>query len=139
MTVLHIVVAMKPVEGSYAENALASGVAGLNIDGSRVATDEEIGRDNTGIKGSILNKQSGWNDNSMVGLDRRGLHVGRWPANVIHDGSDEIKAEFPDTGQPCGSKKKTTHDEGMFGIGTPGQIYKDKSNTADRFFKECKV
>ena len=33
--VIHICVAMKPVEGTFAENALENGVAGLNIDGSR--------------------------------------------------------------------------------------------------------
>ena len=37
--VVHIVVAMKPMEGSFSENALRYGVAGLNIDGSRVGTD----------------------------------------------------------------------------------------------------
>ena len=48
-----IIVAMKPNDGSYAENALKHGVSGLNIDGGRIETNEEIGCDNTGIKESI--------------------------------------------------------------------------------------
>ena len=80
-----ILVAVKPNEGNYANNALKWNVAGLNIDGGRIGTTEEIGRDNTGIKGSILNPSDGWNKNSMVGLDTRGNQKGRYPANVILD------------------------------------------------------
>jgi len=64
---------------------------------------------------------------------------GRWPANVIHDGSDEVVSLFPETGKPCGGVKKTTHKDGMFGIGQPGQIYTQSdgdNNSAARFFKQ---
>ena len=37
----------------------------------------------------------------------------------------------------CGGAKKTTHDSGMFGIGSPGVIYEDKGG-ASRFFKQVK-
>ena len=80
-----ILVAMKPNEGSYANNALKWGVAGLNIDGGRIGTDEETGRDNRNIKNSPLEPKDGWNENSMKGLDRRGLFKGRFPANIILD------------------------------------------------------
>lgn len=52
-------------------------------------------------------------------------------------GSDEVLDLFPNTGQPCGSVKKTTHKDGMFGIGQPGAIYtaQDGDNrSAARFF-----
>ena len=78
-----IVVAMKPLDGTFAANAEKHGVAGLNIDGGRIGTDEEIGRDNRNIKGSILSPVDGWNPNSMVGLDTRGKAQGRWPANLL--------------------------------------------------------
>jgi len=80
-----ILMAMKPNEGSYANNALKYGVAGLNIDGGRIGTEEEIGRDNRNIKHSPLAPKDGWNENSMKGLDRRGLAKGRFPANIILD------------------------------------------------------
>ena len=69
--------------------------------------------------------------------------LGRFPANVIHDGSEEVQDSFPETGQPCGSKKKTTHKDGIFqGIGSPGAIYTDLdggNNSAARFFYCAKV
>jgi len=36
-----IIVAMKPIDGTYANNALVHGVAGLNIDGSRIHADQQ--------------------------------------------------------------------------------------------------
>ena len=36
----NIVVAMKPLDGNFAQNAVKHGVAGLNIDGCRVGTEE---------------------------------------------------------------------------------------------------
>ena len=36
-----VIVAMKPIEGTFAENALAYGVAGLNVDGGRVPPENE--------------------------------------------------------------------------------------------------
>lgn len=80
-----IIVAMKPLDGTFAENAERHGVAGLNIDGGRIGTKEEIGRDNRNVKTSILNPAKGWNQNSLVGLDTRGMRQDRWPANLILD------------------------------------------------------
>jgi len=50
-----ILVAMKPNDGSYAENALKWGVAGLNIDESRIGNDK-----------ITINRHSGYNSNSLV-------------------------------------------------------------------------
>jgi site-specific DNA-methyltransferase (adenine-specific) len=64
--------------------------------------------------------------------------AGRWPANVIHDGSDEVVALFPDTGKSTGGRigKKlmgsvTNVPAGEFEAGDPG--YGD-SGSAARFF-----
>lgn len=92
-----ITVARKPLsEKTIVENVLKHGTGGINIDECRVETDEEIGRDNRNIKNSPLTPKDGWNENSMKGLDSRGKQDGRWPANFIHDGSDEVKELFPD-------------------------------------------
>jgi len=50
-----IIMAVKPNEGSYAENALKWGVAGLNIDESRIGNDK-----------ITINRHSGYNSNSLV-------------------------------------------------------------------------
>lgn len=91
--VFHIALAMKPLEGGFAENAVKHGVAGLNVDGSRVGTEKRVSR--------IV--ENGFGDNFMDdGGQPSGREYvkdveGRWPANVIHDGSEGILAEFPDT------------------------------------------
>jgi len=85
--VVHICVAMKPTEGNFAQNALKHGVAGLNVDGCRVATApddaKEMERCNTA--GSARHKGGdppiGTFKISPYGnLDTT---KGRWPANVM--------------------------------------------------------
>ena len=74
-----IVVARKPLIGTVANNVLTYGTGALNIDGCRVGTDG-------GCSGASAGPSNG---SPIVRAD------GRWPANVIHDGSDEVLAGFP--------------------------------------------
>lgn len=88
-----ICVAMKPIDGTFVNNALTWGVAGFWIDGGRVGTDEVGAR-------ARSNSESG--NTNMLGVNAqtnfRGAPTsGRFPANVIHDGSDEVKELFPMT------------------------------------------
>ena len=88
-----IVVAMKPVDGNFVNNALTWGVAGLWIDGGRVGTDEVGAR-------ARSNSESG--NTNMLGVNAQtnfqgAPTQGRFPANLIHDGSDEVLALFPQT------------------------------------------
>lgn len=101
-----IVMARKPIVGTVANNVLTYSVGGLNIDGSRVATDD---------KWEATGKQSAPSQTLQGGIDGS-LNVsvstthpqGRWPANFIHDNSDEVVQLFPDTKgeirQPTGNK-----------------------------------
>ena len=73
-----ILVAMKPNEGSYAQNALKYGVAGLNIDGGRIPHKEDLTVKRDGHK-LDTNKQ-GW---GFKAVDRG--NEGRFPANIILD------------------------------------------------------
>ena len=73
-----ILVAMKPNDGSYAENALKHGVAGLNIDGGRVEG------------GPVQVNKSFGNDNQVEGFRMKKCkkeykQQGRYPANIILD------------------------------------------------------
>jgi site-specific DNA-methyltransferase (adenine-specific) len=77
-----IIVAMKPLDGTFTDNALKHGVAGLNIDGARIGTDEEVGRNN---KHGPYETSRTWNTSITPARDSTGLNKGRWPANVILD------------------------------------------------------
>lgn len=81
-----IVLARKPLVGTVTSNVLAHGTGALNIDGCRVGSDVIT------TIGSAKKGTAAFRDYAgMVPTD----HVGRWPANLIHDGSDEVLAAFP--------------------------------------------
>jgi DNA modification methylase len=89
-----IVVARKPLsEKTIAKNVLEWGTGGINIDGCRVAT-----TDNTAGKTSMtaLGQNSGWNAHENKQVIAGGHDAGRFPANFIHDGSDEATAGLGD-------------------------------------------
>lgn len=87
-----ITVARKPLIGTVAANVLANGTGGLNIDGCRVGTDAITTTNGKGFDGSF---GGGTNDNGGT------VHQGRWPANLIHDGSEEVVGLFPDNNPGC--------------------------------------
>jgi site-specific DNA-methyltransferase (adenine-specific) len=84
-----ITVARKPLTGTVAENVLQWGTGGINIDGCRVGTNDGLGRPYGGE-----NKVYG-----SYGMERGtrtgDALTGRWPANFIHDGSEEAVGLFP--------------------------------------------
>ena len=83
-----ITVARKPFTGTVANNVLEHGTGAINIDGCRVGTDENLGR--------AAHESKGWkNTSGMTGSMNDDWKKGRWPANLIHDGSDEVTALFP--------------------------------------------
>ena len=83
-----IIVARKPLCGTVAENVLTHGTGGLNVDGCRVGTESTL---------TVRNGNSG--AHGRYGKDDRVFTrenpPGRWPANVMHDGSDEVVGLFP--------------------------------------------
>ena len=87
-----VVLARKPLEGTVAANVVRHGTGALNIGGCRVEGEKGVPasprRAPQGSAYGDLSKDpgtgSGWDKN-----------VGRWPANVIHDGSDEVLGAFP--------------------------------------------
>jgi len=108
-----IVLARKPLsEKTVAENCLKWGVGGLNIDGCRIGirNKNESGWSKTGSKESENRSMSGKNYDRQP-KDEIGL--GRFPANLIHDGSDEVLELFPDTKS---GKMKQHIDGGTFNV-----------------------
>ena len=122
-----------------AANVLAHGVGALNIDGCRIAAE----------------KSTGWGggtwDATNSGLCKPGTArpvQGRWPANVLHDGSDEVKAMFASYGErgaaapasgPSLRGLNTSVARGKYSglIGDPA--FHADSGTASRFFYSAKA
>lgn len=110
-----ITVARKPLIGTVAENVLEHGTGALNVDGCRVASGEA----NAAIE--------------------KANTLGRWPANLIHDGSEEVVNCFPQAKGQQGAltgaepSSKTTNAFGEFSCRTPSEPRGD-SGSAARFF-----
>lgn len=137
-----VVVARKPLVGTVAENVLAWGVGGLNIDASRIGTEGGTqGATNgpsNGILGDGLNGAFG---KPVVGL-------GRWPANII---LDEYTAGLLD--EQSGETKSLGHNRPQatkwgFGVNADnskqydyetGQTGYTDSGGASRFFYVAKA
>ena len=89
-----ITVARKPFSGTVAGNVLEHGTGAINIDDCRVENNEQWKQSGeiTGLKS--VNALGGNLNNS----GRSESHpAGRWPANLIHDGSDEVTQPLNDS------------------------------------------
>jgi site-specific DNA-methyltransferase (adenine-specific) len=88
-----ITLARKPPIGTVAANVLEHGTGGLNIGACRVGrdTDDVSGWSQTGSKTSENRAMSGGN----YARDAKPDAEGRFPANFIHDGSEEVLELFP--------------------------------------------
>jgi len=125
-----ICVARKPIsEKTVAENVLKFGTGGINIDACRI--------------GSELLQINGKNNDNLFhghfsGNIDNNTRLGRFPSNVIHDGSEEVLNLFPDSKGDSKNRKKRKSINGtsQFNIGVNGQEsdgYFD-SGSAARFF-----
>jgi len=125
-----MVLARKPLEGTVANNVLTYGTGGLNIDGSRVGTTVETWPASRSYAPGQM--QPGHNGKTEATGD---APAGRFPANFIHDGSDEVVALFPNSKAPKPYGGEEYKDTSMFGIGgvNHGNEYGD-SGSAARFF-----
>jgi len=97
-----IILAMNPMDKTFAHNALKYGVAGLNIDGCRVEYQSDYDKSQATPQGICTSKEIsaiGAEPDVGRGLDRIGFNrpeqKGRFPANFLHDGSDEVMELFP--------------------------------------------
>jgi site-specific DNA-methyltransferase (adenine-specific) len=121
-----ICLARKPLsEKSVAENVLKYGTGGINIDGCRVGIDPNDhimkyeGYSNGKYKSQYENGSS-YKHGTQVQINIEG----RFPANVIHDGSDEVVEGFPDNKGAFAPVKK-----GQKGFG--GEIYGKYAQSGD--------
>jgi len=138
-----ICMARKPLaEKTVAENCLKWGTGGINIDESRVGTEER----NNPQAGFIRRGRTDEEVFSSVDKNKPDEEVtvnGRFPANLIHDNSEEVRECFPETNP---SKKRIVkNDETLNKQNTVFETsgYKerfeggvdDNGGNASRFFK----
>jgi site-specific DNA-methyltransferase (adenine-specific) len=142
-----MVLARKPLEGTVANNVLTYGVGGLNIDATRVSSEDSF----EGMKGFASMKlnarrdgesEEEWKFRCESGPEqqeslRKLQELGRFPANFIHDGSDEVVALFPHLKGKIGMVGNTGGNNKIYGKfnrqedQTPGTT---DSGSAARFF-----
>lgn len=99
-----ITFARKPLIGTVAQNVELYGTGAINIDECRVQTDDQIDSvKNNNIKGNAYNSdKAGIRDTVYVQNQ-----LGRFPANLIHDGSEEVKSYFPNASGQQSNMKNT--------------------------------
>jgi site-specific DNA-methyltransferase (adenine-specific) len=145
-----IVLARKPLsEGTVAANVLRWRTGALNIDGCRIGFKDG----DTTASGVRAGQGSGHaTANSDEHIYHKGLGgvvapphaAGRWPANIVHDGSEEVVAAFPDApGQlaavgPQHGPKGSINVYGDYGPRDEFNPRKD-SGSAARFFYTAKA
>jgi site-specific DNA-methyltransferase (adenine-specific) len=124
------VLARKPIEGTVANNVLKHGTGGLNIDGSRVDTEDKVDA-RAGHSGFPVSTADG--SRPLVTQT-----TGRFPANLIHDGSDEVVGLFPDSKSQSGGTRGSSQ---IWGSATGEQQRNgfDDSGSAARFFYTAKA
>ncbi|MBW8127527.1 MULTISPECIES: DNA-methyltransferase [Pseudomonas] len=91
-----ICVARKPFSGTVATNVAQWGTGALNVDGCRIGvTDETYARNCSGDRGSAGTRSIEQHGATNIRAGGGAAGSGRWPANLIHDGSQEVVAMFP--------------------------------------------
>jgi hypothetical protein len=144
-----IVLARKPLsESTVAANVLRWGTGALNTNGCRIAYEEggtiasnPALRVRTGH--ALKGRAGGFNAGALEDRSDGVSQAGRWPANVIHDGSTEAVAAFPETGDspPIGSMGGGSNKHSIYGD-FAGQRHENgygDSGSAARFFYSAKA
>lgn len=142
-----ICLARKPLVSTVAGNVLQYGTGALNIDACRIGTEGG---------GTSYSNRDG--DGKCLGHpDRTGTAfgltyhasesteaMGRWPANILHDGNDGVLAGFPQTGAAKSGGKSTGRNfgqeyEDLFSKDRDRTGHDDNGGSAARFFYTAKT
>ena len=152
-----ITLARKPLESTVAANVLKWHTGALNIDGCRVETSDTLGGGAEKAETVCSTNHEGWDrpwkhDDAArkAHADRvksnvmKAEQLGRWPANLIHDGSDEVVSQFPESkGQLAASRSdgvdKTNEIYGKVKHNPEVMQPRGDSGSAARFFYQAKT
>jgi site-specific DNA-methyltransferase (adenine-specific) len=98
-----ITVSRKPLRGTVAANVLQYGTGGINVDGCRVGTSKEVPASvSRKAPANCYGKYA--EAGETPGIGGHDPNLGRWPANLIHDGSDEVVGLFPEDGDASAAR-----------------------------------
>jgi len=132
-----IVMARKPLEGTVADNVLKHGTGGINIDGCRIQTDEKLNIGSNNRENGVVN--FGMKDDKD---SQKQNELGRFPANVMHDGSEEVVSGFPNTKSTKGNPR-TASIKNQTRLNNSEEVFVnceyDDEGSAARFFYCPKV
>ena len=137
-----IVVARKPVIGTVAENVLKYGTGALNIDGTRIGTDEVITNHSRSAEAAVSKGKFG-DSVAQETHQTSGQMLGRWPANII---LDEYTATLLPESKATGSGKASGfrkgggdgNSVGLAGTKNAADGFSD-SGSVSRFFYVAKA
>lgn len=135
-----IIVARKSLIGSVVDNVKKHKCGALNIDRCRIASNGEH------MRGEIKTRNAGtWKESKGMHTPGRGFiatdsPLGRWPANIIHDNSEEVLARFPNSKSVASVRNnhQQTSWGGTFCTG-PNYSPHNDSGSAGRFFYTAKA
>ena len=100
-----VLLCRKPLEGTVAANLLRHGTGALNIDGARVGAEPTV-RHNTA--------EMGYHGGNLAASYATGSTLGRWPANLMHDGSPEVVDRLGEASRffYCAKASRADREEG---------------------------
>jgi site-specific DNA-methyltransferase (adenine-specific) len=153
-----IVCARKPLIGTVEENWKAHGTGALNIDACRVSYADQADKESAAAAAAAEQRSRqapNRNESHEWGMRQQAVtaedfmrNTGRWPANLLHDGSDEVVALFPgQAGQAGQAGQLNTRNADKFRstfgefAGTPDAAFAphDDLGSAARFFYAAKA
>lgn len=142
-----IIVARKPLDGTVAHNVMTHGTGAINIDGCRVPTSDKLGGGmRAGGADGVWDRpfmhdeqaQAEFVERKMANVEKSET-LGRFPANLVHDGSQEVRECFPDAkGQQgdvhAGKPRRTGVCYGDYPPRNAHAKRKESDTSAARFF-----
>jgi len=130
---------------TVAQNALAHGAGALNIDGCRVGFVSEADKTSAFPGGSLTAKSGSLaggvqNNRERNAFDTQQHQAGRWPANLVHDGSDDVLELFPETGKSQGGRAANKGGVANLKLGGSNESTGyDDDGSAARFFQQVTI
>lgn len=124
----------KPLAGTVADNVLKHGTGALNIDGCRINPGEYVPGGGNGKANHGGRFGSGEYRGTRPVAEPH--NTGRWPANLIHDGSEEVLAGFPESKDGVAGKRSGVAHVTLHGLGARDETCGGYggSGSAARFF-----
>ena len=140
-----IIVARKPVENTIVDNVMKYGVGGINIDECRVSLNNgEVKHGGFGNAKSGFQKGIGNSGDEEYKCEWVEDTKGRFPANLIHDGSEEVVSLFPDRKDDgsaarffyCAKASKKDRDEGLEEFESKVKVFNGQSSESSKEIKD---